>query len=107
MHTHDVIVGVKLRLMVNLSDHPAGSIGMVAQTADTPWRFWLCWPFPGRSRYSLAFHAPDLRHFEIISEPMAEATCASVNYKLVETAKASRRRRKAIVEQLSLPLFEG
>jgi hypothetical protein len=36
MHTYDVVVGVKLRLMVDLSDRPAGSIGIVTQTANNP-----------------------------------------------------------------------
>jgi hypothetical protein len=106
MHTYDVVVGVKLRLMVNLSDRPAGSIGIVTQTANNPWRFWLSWPMSGGNRYSLAYDAEDLRHFELIEEVMTEATCASVNYELAETAKPSRRRRNAIVEQLSLPLSD-
>jgi hypothetical protein len=102
----DITVGVRVRLIVKLSGLPVGSIGMVAQIADTPSRFWLCWPSPGRNRYSLAFDETDLRHFEIISEPMTEAACASVNAQLAEVVNPSRRRRKAIVEQLSLPLSE-
>lgn len=108
MAPQDIVVGLKVRLIVNLPDHPAGSIGIVTDIAQLSgdWRFWLCWPLPGRNRYSLAFDATDLRHFEIIQEPMTAAACASVNHDLTEAATPSRRRRKAISEQLSLPLSE-
>ncbi len=106
MTEEDIAVGVKIRLIVDLPDHQAGSIGLVTQRAHDPWRFWLCWPLPGQNSYSLAFQRDDLRHFEIVQEPMTEAECAALNYQLTEPANVSRRRRKVIVEQLSLPLSE-
>jgi hypothetical protein len=106
MAPEDIVVGLKVRLIVNLTDLPAGSIGVVAQVADTPWRFWLCWPLTGRNRYSLAFEAAGLRHFEIVQECMTEAACAAVNSQLADAAKPSGRGRKVIVEQLRLPLSE-
>jgi hypothetical protein len=104
MTQHDITVGVKVRLIVNLSDRPAGSIGVVTQKADNPWRFWLSWPMPGGNRYSLAYDVEDLGHFELIEEVMMEAACAAVNDQLIGTVPRSRKRPE--VSQLLLPLFD-
>lgn len=105
MTSQDIATGVKVRLIVNLPGLPAGSIGIVRDIANDSqerggWRFWLCCPFPGRNRYSLAFDEIDLRHFEIIQEPMTETACASVNDRLGDNGKRSSRRSS----QLRLPL---
>ena len=106
MTRHDISVGVKVRLIVNMPNLPAGSIGIVTDIANDSqqrggWRFWLCWPAHGRNRYSLAFDESDLRHFEVIQESMTDAACASVNDRLSDKAKPRRGRN---VSQLRLPL---
>jgi hypothetical protein len=101
MTSQDIVTGVKLRTIVDLPDHPTGSIGVVVQIANHPWRFWLCWPLPTRNRYSLSYEESDLRHFELIQEPLTEAACASANDRLSDKGKPRRGRD---VSQLRLPL---
>jgi hypothetical protein len=108
MTRDDIIVGVKVRLIVNLPDLPAESIGIVTDIANDSqqrggWRFWLCWPSHERNRYSLAFDEIDLRHFELVQEPMTATACASVNDRLSDKGKRSSRRGRD-VGQLRLPL---
>src|SRR5579884_3944636 len=105
MEVEQIVVGLRLRLLVTPPDPAplprrnsrrdphtlsAGSIGIVTRVDEEPWRFWLRWPFPTSNRYGHAYEAVDLRHFEIVSESMREAECASVNYHLAERMNPSR-----------------
>ncbi len=104
MQPEDIIIGAKVRCLVGLSDIPAGSIGIVTQIADKPWRFWLCWPCSGFNRYSMALNEDDFRHFELIQRPMSEGECSVVNYDLSEIRKPTPKNKHA--GQLSLPLSD-
>jgi len=114
-----IAIRARLRLLATLPDPaPSATQGPACVTvplgwlhwhrvtdAEEPWRFWLCWPFPTANRYSHAYEAVDLRHFEI-AEPMSEAECAAVNYQVAERMNPRRRKRTEAVQQLRLPLGE-
>ena len=100
----DIAIGVRLRSLVDLSDVPAGTIGIVEQIAHQPWRFFLRWPMGGHYRYSLSFHADDLRHLALMTEPITETQCSTINNALRPMKQP--RRSYASDAQLSLPLSD-